>query len=70
MDQDIQTGLAYFERVCINIMQENRNPIKPDPTVIAIFARELYPKYIKYCRVDILMENTAFGVGGVVERAE
>ena len=60
MDQDIQTGLAYFERVCI----------KPDPTVIAIFARELYPKYIKDCRVDILMENTAFGVGGVVERAE
>ena len=62
MDQDIQTGLAYFERVCINIMQENRKPIKPDPKVIAIFARELYPKYIEDCRVDILMENTAFGV--------
>lgn len=70
MDQDIQTGLAYFERVCVNIMQENRKPIKPDPKVIAAFAKEIYPKYIDNCRVDILMENTAFGVGGVVEHAE
>lgn len=70
MDRDIQTGLAFFERVCVNIMQENKRPIKPDPGVIGIFARELYPKYIDNDRVDILMENTAFGVGGVVEHAE
>lgn len=70
MDQDIQTGLAYFERVCVNIMQENDRPVKPDPKVIEIFARELYPKYIQNQRVDILMENTAFGVGGVVTHAE
>ncbi len=70
MDRDIQTGLAYFERVCINIMQENKKPIKPDPRVIASFTKELYPKYIENSRVDILMENTAFGVGGVVEHAE
>ena len=70
MDQDIQTGLANFERVCINIMQENRRPVKPDPMIIKIFARELYPKYIQDPRVDILMENTAFGVGGVVENAK
>ena len=70
MEQDIQIGLAHFERICINIMQENRKPIKPDPKVIAAFAKELYPKYIENCRVDILMENTAFGVGGVVEHAE
>ncbi|MBD5543810.1 MAG: radical SAM protein [Lachnospiraceae bacterium] len=69
MDRDIQTGLAYFERVCINIMQENRKPIKPDPDVIAAFTRELYPKYESNKRIDILMENTAFGVGGVVEHA-
>ena len=59
MEQDIQIGLAHFERICINIMQENRKPIKPDPKVIAAFAKELYPTYI---------EN--FGVGGVVEHAE
>lgn len=70
MDRDIQTGLAYFERVCINIMQENKKPIKPDPHVIELFTKELYPKYIDNSRVDILMENTAFGVGGVVEHAE
>lgn len=70
MEQDIQLGLTYFERVCINIMQENTKPIKPDPRVIAAFTKELYPKYINNDRVDILMENTAFGVGGVVEHAE
>lgn len=69
MDRDIQTGLAYFERVCVNIMQENKKPIKPDPDVIAAFTRELYPKYEPNKRIDILMENTAFGVGGVVEHA-
>lgn len=67
MEDDIETGLQYFERVCINIMQKNLRPIKPDQKVIEIFARELYPKYIGNERIDILMENTAFGVGGVVE---
>ncbi len=70
MEKDIQIGLAHFERVCVNIMQENLKPIKPDPKVIAAFTRELYPKYMENCRVDILMENTAFGVGGVVEHAK
>lgn len=70
MERDIQTGLSHFERVCINIMQENKRPVKPDPRVIAIFSKELYPRYIEDCRVDILMENTAFGVGGVVDDAE
>lgn len=70
MDSDIQTGLKHFERVCVNIMQENDRPVKPDPKVIQIFSKELYPKYIHNCRVDILMENTAFGVGGVVTHAK
>lgn len=70
MDRDIQTGLAYFERVCVNIMQENQKPIKPDPRVVELFTRELYPNYIGNPRVDILMENTAFGVGGAVEHAK
>lgn len=67
MERDIETGLKYFERVCINIMQENLCPVKPDKEVIAIFEKELYPKYIDNERVDILMENTDFGVGGAVE---
>lgn len=69
MERDIETGLSYFERVCVNIMQENKRPIKPDLYVIEQFSKYLYPKYIGNDRVDILMENTAFGVGGVVEHA-
>ncbi len=63
---DITTALKFFERVCINIMQENGMPIKPDPKTIEIFEKYIYPIYIDDYRVDILMENTAFGVGGVV----
>ena len=65
MQQDIETGLQHFQRVCINIMQANDKPIKPSPSVIQAFATELYPIYQDNPRVDILMENTAFGVGGV-----
>lgn len=68
MTQDIETGLAHFSRVCVNIMQENGCPVKPDPRVINEFVQGVYPKYIGDDRVDILMENTAFGVGGVVTR--
>lgn len=64
MERDIVTGLTHFERVCINIMVENGRPIKPDPAVIEIFLKELYPKYMGNSRVDILLENTDFGVGG------
>lgn len=67
---DITTGLAHFERVCINIMQVNGKPIKPDPAVIAAFTQEILPIYATDPRVDILMENTAFGVGGVTTHDE
>lgn len=67
---EVITGLTHFERFRVNIMRENPKPVKPAPNVIAIFLRELYPKYIENSRVDILMENTAFGVGGVVKHAK
>lgn len=63
MVRDIETGLEYFNRVCVNIMVENGMPIKPDEHVIALFQECVYPQYIKNDRVDILMENTEFGVG-------
>lgn len=65
MIQDIETGLTHFQRVCVNIMQENGMAIKPDPSVIEIFVKDVYPLYKENLRVDILLENTAFGVGGV-----
>ncbi|MGN0242656.1 MAG: radical SAM protein [Lachnospiraceae bacterium] len=64
MRRDIETGLEYFERVCVNIMVENSTKIKPDMRVIEQFCEELYPEYIDNPRVDILLENTDFGVGG------
>lgn len=70
MTADIETGLTYFQRVCVNIMQSNGKAIQPDPRVIAQFVKEVYPKYAENPRVDILMENTAFGVGGVTTNAK
>lgn len=64
MKKDVQTGLDYFERVCVNIMVENSTPVKPDRDVIDEFKRYIYPLYIEDPRVDILLDNTDFGVGG------
>ncbi len=63
MEMDIHTGLKYFERICINIMTENKTPVKPDKDVIKIFKEKLYKKYQNYENIDILIDNTDFGVG-------
>lgn len=63
IQKDIETGLTYFNRVCVNIMVENGMPVKPDPNLIQSFYKTLYPIYSKNPRVDLLMENTDFGVG-------
>lgn len=63
MRYDIETGLANFERVCVNIMTANTTGIKPNPSVIDLFMKKLYPIYAADDRVDILLDNTDFGVG-------
>lgn len=63
MEKDIELGLKYFERLCINIMCRNSTEIQPDNAVIKAFAEEIYPKYINNNRIDILINNTDFGVG-------
>ena len=63
MKSDIETGLSYFERVCVNIMTANTGPIQPDPQVIGVFLEQIYPLYRENARVDILLNNTDFGVG-------
>ena len=63
MRRDIETGLAHFERVCVNIFVANRTKLKPDPTVIQTFVTSVMPDYIDNERVDILLNNTDFGVG-------
>ena len=64
MEKDIRLGLQYFKRICINLMGENTAPLKPDAEVIRIFMENLYPLYRDNPRVDILLNNTDFGVGG------
>lgn len=64
MRNDIETGLEYFERVCVNIFVENKTRLKPDKAVIAEFKEKIMPEYLGNDRVDILISNTDFGVGG------
>lgn len=63
MSADIEAGLAHFSRVCVNLMIENTTPIKPDPEAVRAFLTEVVPRYKDDPRVDILVENTDFGVG-------
>ena len=64
MERDIQTGLRYFERICVNLMNPNTAPLQPDRDVIRLFLENVYPRYRDNPRADILVENTEFGVGG------
>lgn len=66
MLHDIETGLANFERVCVNIMTGNSTMIKPNASVINTFRKKLYPVYADNERVDILLDNTDFGVGEIL----
>lgn len=61
--RDIETALEHFERVCINVMTANSTPVKPSKELIEAFMCTLYPLYKDEPRVDILTENTDFGVG-------
>lgn len=63
MREDIKLGLEHFERICINVMCENSTAVKPDRAVIEVFTKKIYPKIAQNARVDILIQNTDFGVG-------
>lgn len=64
MQYDLKTGLRLFDRVCVNIMTPNTTRVKPDTAVIDVFRKNLFDSYIGNPRVDILLQNTDFGVGG------
>lgn len=63
MERDIELGLSCFERICVNIMCPNTTAVAPDGHVISLFLKEIYPRYKDDDRVDILIQNTDFGVG-------
>ena len=63
MRRDVTLGLKLFERICINIFCRNSTSVEPDEDVIGEFMEELYFESQSDPRVDVLMENTDFGVG-------
>lgn len=63
MRRDLEIGLRYFDRVCVNVMTANGSKIRPDQAVCDLFVREVAPAYEENPRVDILLQNTDFGVG-------
>ncbi len=65
MINDIEIGLKHFRRVCVNIMNNNTSKIMADPNVIKVFIEEVFPLYKDNSRIDILINNTDFGVGNL-----
>lgn len=63
MQTDVAIGLAHFKRICINIMIDNGTPVKRSEAVVKLFMDHLYPTLQNDPRVDILLNNTDFGVG-------
>lgn len=63
MERDIELGLAHFERICVNVMCPNTASLQPDTQVVQAFTEVLLPRYRDDERIDILVQNTDFGVG-------
>lgn len=63
VERDIRTALAHFRRVCVNVFCENSTPVKADAALLAQLDEEILPQFEGDARVDILRENTDFGVG-------
>jgi hypothetical protein len=63
ISNDIDILLKNFERGCINIYVNNTTPVKADPELIAWFKDE-YSYLEDMDNVEILWNNTDFGVGG------
>lgn len=60
---DIKILKDNFKYGCINIYVENSTPVKKDSELIAWFKKE-YSYLEEYDNIEILWNNTDFGVGG------
>ncbi len=63
IQKDIEIIETYFPYACINIYVENSTLIKRDENIIDWFKME-YAYLEKYDNIEILWNNTDFGVGG------
>ncbi|SHH29584.1 radical SAM protein [Clostridium grantii] len=63
IDKDIEYLLKYFEKGCINMYIENSTSLKRDENLIKWFC-EKYAYLESNDNIEILWNNTDFGVGG------
>lgn len=61
--KDIKIGVENFERVCVNLYKQMPDIMLADERLKERFIKEIYPIYKENEKVDILIENTDFGVG-------
>ncbi|MDR3091153.1 MAG: radical SAM protein [Clostridiales bacterium] len=62
-ETDLRDALSRFERVCVNLFTENSSPMRRDERLVRELEERLFPRFLDDPRVDILRENTDFGVG-------
>jgi len=65
IERDMKILMDYFEHGCINIYQNNTTEIVADENLIQWF-KESYAHLEANQNIEILWNNTDFGVGGVV----
>lgn len=63
IEKDIEIGIENFERICINLYKGMEDILPEDKNLKEEFLKKLYHKYKDNYKVDILVENTDFGVG-------
>ncbi|NLV93869.1 MAG: radical SAM protein, partial [Candidatus Riflebacteria bacterium] len=63
INNDLKIVMHNFEHATINIFVNNSTQIKADPELIQWFKNE-YEYLLKSKNLDLLLDNTDFGVGG------
>lgn len=63
IETDIKIGLENFDRVCVNLYKEMDDIMPADEELKNRFMKDIFPLYKDLKNVDILVENTDFGVG-------
>ena len=63
--KDMEYLLKYFERGCVNIYIENSTSLKRDEELVRWFNKE-YGYLEENPNIEVLWNNTDFGVGGEI----
>ena len=64
IERDVDILLNNFEYGCINVFNENNTCVKRDDELVSWFRQE-YGFVEALPNVDVLFDNTDFGVGGI-----